>query len=64
MTWSIFYWNVLVLAIRAFSTKVFIMFLIKTIAEFSKMIGYHQTADLSSNRKVYASYLQLDSVIG
>ena len=45
MTWSSCYWNVLVLAIRAFSTKILIMFRIQTIAEFSKMIGYHQPAD-------------------
>ena len=64
LTWSIFYWNFLVLAIRAFSTKILLMFWIKSIAEFSKVIGYHQPADLSTNRTVYASYLWLDSVIG
>ena len=52
LTWSSCYWNVLVLAIRAF-----IMFWIKTRAEFSKVIGYHQPADLSTNRTVYALYL-------
>ena len=53
LTWSSCYWNVLVLAIRAFSTKIPIMFLLKIIAEFS----YHQPGDLNSNRTVYASYL-------
>ena len=57
LTWSSCYGNVLVLAIRAFSTKILIMSRIKTIAEFSKVIGYHQPADLSTNRTVYASYL-------
>ena len=65
LTWSSCYWNVLVLAIRAFSTKILIiMFWIKSIAEFSKVIGYHQPADLSTNRTVYALYLWLDGVIG
>ena len=64
LTWSIFYLNVLVLAILAFSTKILLMFWIKSIAEFSKMNGYHQQADLSTNRTVYASYLWLDGIIG
>ena len=64
MTWSSCYGNVLVLAFRAFSTKILIMSRIKTIAEFSKVIGYHQPVDLSTNRTVYASYLYLDGVIG
>ena len=29
----------------------------QSIAEFPKMIGYHQPAALSTNRTVYASYL-------
>ena len=50
LTWCSCYWNVLVLAIR-------IMFLIKTMAKFSNVICYHQTADLSTNRTVYVSCL-------
>ena len=50
LTWSSCYWNVLVLANS-------IMFLIKTITKVTNVIGYHQPADLSTNRTVYASYL-------
>ena len=57
LTWCSCYWNVMVLAILAFSNKILIMFWIKTTAEFSKVIGYHQPADLNTNRTVNASCL-------
>ena len=37
--------------------------IIKSIAKFFNMIGYHQP-DLSTERTVYTSCLKLDSVIG
>ena len=67
----IFFWDTrtstgvyLVLAILAFSTNILLMFWIKSTAELLKLISYHQPADLSTNRTVYASYLWLNSVIG
>ena len=50
LTWSSCYWNVLVLANS-------IMFLIKTITKVTNVTGYHQPADLSTNRRVHAPYL-------
>ena len=47
----------LVLAILAFSTNILLMFWIKSTAEFLKLISYHQPADLSTNKTVYALYL-------
>ena len=61
---NFFFWDTrtstgvyLILAILAFSTNILLMFWIKSTAEFLKLISYHQPADLSSNRTVYASYL-------
>ena len=51
LTWSSFYWNILVLAIRPFSTKILVMF-------------FNRNCLFEHNRAECASCLEFDSVIG
>ena len=64
LTWSSFYWNILVLAIRPFSTKILVMFFNRKSKKTLERVWLSRACRFEHNRTACASCLEFDSVIG
>ena len=64
LTWSSFYENILIVAVRPFSTKILVMFFNRNRKKTLERVWLSRTCRLEHNRTVCASCLQFDSVIG